>query len=322
MFKANTTYFEGVITPPEDSEYTVDELDALAEQYNAEQKQNYCERQEKKYDRISKYSLDEENQRIYGARAKAFGDKAKEFKKLSDSINIPAETVENSGGSGIIKEIERALSFRDMNNAMEYASDKLSLSANAISELPLEKVTAILSNVRQLYKEIPTLDGFIDDIVLVDMNEIAKATLSWSGNKQRVILKLSKGIFGDMSLSEINSFIDDCVKNNIFSSKKGLYGVFKHEFGHFGEYKQTLKKYNHSEEDVGKSLHNYELAKEIMELAFKNCNIEPNIENIKRFLSLYATDNPAEFVSEAYSSDDNNILVKEVKRLLKRKWGI
>lgn len=59
-----------------------------------------------------------------------------------------------------------------------------------------------------------------------------------------------------------------------------------------------------------------------MELAFKNCNIEPNIENIKRFLSLYATDNPAEFVSEAYSSDDNNILVKEVKRLLKRKWGI
>ena len=98
----HTTYFEGVSTPPEDSEYTADELDALAEKYNAEQKQNYCERQEKKYDRISKYSLDEENQRIYGARAKAFGDKAKEFKKLSDSINIPAETVENFGGSGII----------------------------------------------------------------------------------------------------------------------------------------------------------------------------------------------------------------------------
>ena len=99
----HTTYFEGISTPPEDSEYTADELDALAEKYNAEQKHGYCERQEKRYDRISKYSLDEENQRVYGARAKAFGDKAEEFKKLSDSINIPAETVENSGGSGIME---------------------------------------------------------------------------------------------------------------------------------------------------------------------------------------------------------------------------
>ena len=87
----HTTYFEGISTPPEDSEYTADELDALAEKYNAEQKQNYCERQEKRYDRISKYSLDEENQRIYDARAKAFGDKAEEFKKLSDSIDIVSE---------------------------------------------------------------------------------------------------------------------------------------------------------------------------------------------------------------------------------------
>ena len=63
----HSTYFEGVSTPPEGSQYTADELDEMAQQYEAQQKQNYCERQEKWYERISKYSLDEDNKRIYGA---------------------------------------------------------------------------------------------------------------------------------------------------------------------------------------------------------------------------------------------------------------
>ena len=87
----HTTYFEGISTPPEDSEYTADELDALAEKYNAEQKQGYCERQEKRYSRMSKYSLDEDNQRMYGARAKEWGTKAEGFKRLSDSIGGVSE---------------------------------------------------------------------------------------------------------------------------------------------------------------------------------------------------------------------------------------
>ena len=102
----HTTYFEGISTPPEDSEYTADELDALAEKYNAEQKQAYCERQEKRYDRISKYSLDEDNQRMYGARAKAYGEKAEQFGRLANSFKTPDKnisgTVEIFGGSGII----------------------------------------------------------------------------------------------------------------------------------------------------------------------------------------------------------------------------
>ena len=310
----HSTYYEGISTPPEDSVYTVDELDEIAERYKAEQKRNYCENQAERYNRLSKYSLDSGNKRMYGARAKVWEDKAGQYKNF-------IESVENRQKGGII-EINRALLFRDIDNAMEYAADQLSLSANAISKLPLEKVTAILSNIRQLYREIPTLDGFIDDIVLVDMNEIAKATLSWSGDKPRILLKLSKDMLNSMSLSEINTFVDECVKGNVFSSKKGLYGIFKHEFGHFGEYKQTLKKCNYSASEVSISLDRYELAKEIKDLALKNCDIEPTVENIKRFLSIYASENPAEFVAEAYSSNDDNVLVKEVKRLVKRKWGI
>ncbi len=127
----HTTYFEGISTPPEGSQYTADELDAMAEKYDAQQKQCYCERQEKRYSRISKYSLDEDNQRMYGARAKEWGEKAQEFKKLSDSIATSdkkaVETVEKSGESGII-ESER------MKHSMEYAVPKDLLTTRSFRE--------------------------------------------------------------------------------------------------------------------------------------------------------------------------------------------
>lgn len=93
----HSTYFEGISTPPEGSQYTADELDEMAQQYEAQQKQNYCERQEKRYERISKYSLDEDNRRMYGARAKAFGEKAEQFGKVAKSFEKPVEKSEESG---------------------------------------------------------------------------------------------------------------------------------------------------------------------------------------------------------------------------------
>ena len=107
----HSTYFEGISTPPEGSQYTADELDEMAQQYEAQQKQGYCERQEKRYERIGKYSLDEDNQRMYGARAKQWGEKAEQFGRLANSFKTPDKnisgTVEKSGKSGIIEsEIE------------------------------------------------------------------------------------------------------------------------------------------------------------------------------------------------------------------------
>lgn len=96
----HSTYFEGITTPPEGSQYTADELDAMAEQYEAQQKQGYCERQEKRYERIGKYSLDEDNQRMYGARAKQWSEKAEAFGNVINSFEKP---VEKSAGSGIIE---------------------------------------------------------------------------------------------------------------------------------------------------------------------------------------------------------------------------
>ena len=95
----HSTYFEGISTPPEGSQYTADELDEMAQQYEAQQKQGYCERQEKRYSRMSKYSLDEDNQRIYGARAKAYGEKAEEFEKAAKAVHsISTEDITRRSG--------------------------------------------------------------------------------------------------------------------------------------------------------------------------------------------------------------------------------
>jgi hypothetical protein len=66
---SHTTYFEGISTPPTGSKYTRDELDQLAEQQKQEARQQYAARQEKKYSRMERYSLDPFNRQVYGARA-------------------------------------------------------------------------------------------------------------------------------------------------------------------------------------------------------------------------------------------------------------
>ena len=91
----HSTYYEGISTPPEDSTYTAEELDEIAEKYKAEQQQSYCENQADRYHRLSKYSLDSDNKRMYSARATAWDNKTKKYKNV-------VESVENHKKSGII----------------------------------------------------------------------------------------------------------------------------------------------------------------------------------------------------------------------------
>lgn len=219
-------------------------------------------------------------------------------------------------------ETERAISFKKVDKAIEYAKNKLSVSADALSTLPVEKVNVILSHISRLYAKMPVLDGFVDEIVLEKMSEIAKASIKWNDGKPLVRLKLSSSIFSNRSIDEIEFFIADAVENKDFSPKEGLYGVLKHEFAHMAEYSYTLKRYNYSQTDVSKSLDNFEFARQVKELALKNCGLEDNDAVIRNYISKYAIESPAEFIAEAYSSTADNKLINETKRILKRKWGI
>lgn len=65
---SHTTYFPGISTA--DDTWTREELEAIGQEYAAEQKQQYAKRQEEKYRRLAEYSLDEENQKRYGIKAR------------------------------------------------------------------------------------------------------------------------------------------------------------------------------------------------------------------------------------------------------------
>lgn len=98
---SHTTYFEGISSPPDDK-YTKAEIQQIENDYREEQKQQYAKRQVEKFTRLEKYSLDQDNQRKYGAKAREwnkviynntqvdFNENSKyvvQIKELSDKVN-------------------------------------------------------------------------------------------------------------------------------------------------------------------------------------------------------------------------------------------
>ena len=80
----HTTYFEGISTPPSGSKYTKDELDEIADRYSREQKHQYAVRQAKKFERMEKYSLDDDNKEKNKKRKKL-------WKSMAAKIDVARE---------------------------------------------------------------------------------------------------------------------------------------------------------------------------------------------------------------------------------------
>ena len=63
----HTTYFPELDEEP-DSKFTKEELEQVKEDYKRDQKQQYAGRMAEQFDRLSKYSLDPDNKKVYAAR--------------------------------------------------------------------------------------------------------------------------------------------------------------------------------------------------------------------------------------------------------------
>lgn len=63
----HTTYFPELDEEP-DSKFTKEELEQVKEDYKQDQKQQYAGRMVEQFDRLSKYSLDPDNKKVYAAR--------------------------------------------------------------------------------------------------------------------------------------------------------------------------------------------------------------------------------------------------------------
>ena len=238
-----------------------------------------------------------------------------------DVQNFTDDTVDNSDESDII-DIERSMAAKSFDKATKYARKELKISISSLSELPLETVNAINSSMHRLYQEIPVLKGSVSEVVLEDMAEIAKASVFWlDGTTPRIRIKINSLLFQSGSIGEIEQHIAQIAINHEITPKDGIYGLLLHESVHIREYLITAKKCS-SLAEFKLSLDSFEEAKSIMNTALANCGLLSDTRVCERFLSEYATENPAEFIAEAFSSTENNDLVLEVKRLLKKKWGM
>lgn len=94
---STSTYYEGITTLKRVSET---ELEQMKENETLEQQKSHAENQAKKCERISKYSLDNDNKRVYNSLAESWNEKANIIgEKLNKSVAKSAE-------SGIIKSLD------------------------------------------------------------------------------------------------------------------------------------------------------------------------------------------------------------------------
>ncbi|MGN0480340.1 MAG: phage minor capsid protein, partial [Lachnospiraceae bacterium] len=88
----HTTYFDGISREP--VPYTQEEVDAVAEDYRREQETNYAKHQAEKYDRLSKHSLDKDNQKKYGVLAEKWEEKVSQ--EITEVRELPKFTSEKT----------------------------------------------------------------------------------------------------------------------------------------------------------------------------------------------------------------------------------
>lgn len=123
----HTTYFEGITKYGEP--YTDTELKQIEGDYNEEQKQKYAQRQAERFDRLEKYSLDDDNKKMYAARKKQWekqADSKQAYKTVNRGESKIAEVKNNRNIN--ISEVE------DYKGEV-YISDKANIKPRALHEI-------------------------------------------------------------------------------------------------------------------------------------------------------------------------------------------
>lgn len=123
----HTTYFEGITKYGEP--YTDTELKQIESDYNEGQKQKYAQRQAERFDRLEKYSLDDDNKKMYAARKEQWEkqvDSKQEYKPVNRGESKIVEVKNNRNIN--ISEVE------DYKGEV-YISDKANIKPRALHEI-------------------------------------------------------------------------------------------------------------------------------------------------------------------------------------------
>ncbi|MEE0060403.1 MAG: phage minor capsid protein [Acutalibacteraceae bacterium] len=209
----HTTYFEGINTPPEKP--TAEEKQKAVDEYSQEQKAHYNAQQAEKCERISKYSLDEENKRVYKARAKQWRDKEKSLKPVA-----------KSGESGII---DLELSEEELSALNAYISSesyKINEKLRSGAELSIQE-KEFVNNLDNALKKLPIYQGVVYRSLSSDMIEDINAF--WKNHSNDSVIKYTA--FTSTSTS-------------VYDDSMDIQMVIKSKFG------RDIRQYNPNESEI------------------------------------------------------------------------
>lgn len=126
--------------------------------YDAEQQQNYCEYQANKYDRLSKYSLDEDNQRRYSARKSEWKEKLAEVKESIQNFKKSITGKSAGNEKGLKNNLPRLVGTLDFNDESAIMETLNECEREAL-ELPYERCRVVTSDGK--IWEVDGLSGFV-----------------------------------------------------------------------------------------------------------------------------------------------------------------
>lgn len=132
----HTTYFPELDEEP-DSKFTKEELEQVKEDYKQDQKQQYAGRMAEQFDRLSKYSLDPDNKKVYAARKEQWEQQLSDSQEYRPIIRGDSKTIEVRPDTKV--------DVKKINTYQEdiYVSDNVDIKPRALHEIYTNTVKAL-----------------------------------------------------------------------------------------------------------------------------------------------------------------------------------
>lgn len=274
----HTTYFGDPIK--RDSTYSQKEQTQLVKDYNQDQKQKYAQTMVTKLDRMSKYSLDEENKRVYDARAQ-------EWKKLSVEWNM---IIDHMGFPKIFDE-----------SGINIKAYRIKNTDNIYSQTYSKDAQATMGYIQEIQDEL--LSDLSEVVVCKDIQGIA--AYDHVNNRLYVNEKLKN-----------KKFLDEQLSSKYFVAENEL-DVLKHEMYHKKHWDNIVTKgkdYDTIKQELETDLHKYIKMQMQNEKFYISKTVSKNAERV-----FIKDDNLNEVIAEVLLQEEKGIVVDKNLLMLVRR---
>lgn len=183
---SHTTYFPELENP--DNGYSKKDIEDIEEQNRQEARQQYAERQEKKYGRLAKYSLDEENRARYQAKREEWkgelsqtvstNDLAAKEVVLGAPENITSTWTAGDGKTGNVSELQEYIVGE---NKYKVDGERIFLDYSAEEREVAETIAKMYGKKVQMVPKVTYPQGISTPDFIIDDVEWDLKTISTGG---------------------------------------------------------------------------------------------------------------------------------------------